>query len=162
MVKRIPRSLFTKLRIIFSASGIDLFQRTVSIIARGATDLAYSRIESHLSEYMGLVFEEICRQYLWKLLLTGECPVEFSELGRWWGNDPRTRSQSEIDIMGEADKNTALFGECKWTNERWTWAFWKLLWRAASCSIIPGRICIFFQKADSQRGAQMRHRRLEM
>ena len=89
-----------------------------SIIARGATDLAYSRIESHLSEYMGLVFEEICRQYLWKLLLTGECPVEFSELGRWWGNDPRTRSQSEIDIMGEADKNTALFGECKWTNEK--------------------------------------------
>ena len=89
-----------------------------SIIARGATDLAYSRIESHLSEYMGLVFEEICRQYLWKLLLTGECPVEFSELGCWWGNDPRTRSQSEIDIMGEADKNTALFGECKWTNEK--------------------------------------------
>lgn len=89
-----------------------------SIIARGATDLAYSRIKSHLSEYMGLVFEEICRQYLWKLLLTGECQVEFSDLGRWWGNDPRTRSQTEIDIMGEGDKNTALFAECKWKNEK--------------------------------------------
>ncbi|MBQ8038536.1 MAG: restriction endonuclease, partial [Lachnospiraceae bacterium] len=29
-----------------------------------------------------------------------------------------TRQQVEIDIMGTADKNTALFGECKWTNEK--------------------------------------------
>ncbi len=32
-----------------------------SIIARGADDLAYRRIEPFLSEYMGKVFEEICR-----------------------------------------------------------------------------------------------------
>ena len=89
-----------------------------SIIARGADDLAYKRIEPHLSEYMGRVFEEICKQHLWKQLLTGKCPVEFSSLGRWWGNDPKTKSQTEVDIMGEADKNTALFGECKWTNEK--------------------------------------------
>ena len=89
-----------------------------SIIARGADDLAYKRIEPHLSEYMGRVFEEICKQYLWKQLLTGKCPVEFTSLGRWWGNDPKSKSQTEIDIMGEADKNTALFGECKWTNEK--------------------------------------------
>ena len=89
-----------------------------SIIARGADDLAYKRIEPYLSEYMGRVFEDICKQYLWKQLLAGKCPVEFSSLGRWWGNDPKTKSQTEIDIMGEADKNTALFGECKWTNEK--------------------------------------------
>jgi AAA+ ATPase superfamily predicted ATPase len=89
-----------------------------SIIARGADDLAYKRIEPHLSEYMGRVFEEICKQYLWKQLLSGKCPVKFTSLGRWWGNDTRTKSQTEIDIMGEADKNTALFGECKWTNEK--------------------------------------------
>ena len=39
-------------------------------------------------------------------------------LGRWWGTNPSTRSQTEIDIMGEQDKDTALFGECKWTNEK--------------------------------------------
>ena len=89
-----------------------------SIIARGADDLAYKRIEPHLSEYMGRVFEEICKQYLWKQLLTGKSSVEFTSLGRWWGNDPKSKSQTEIDIMGEADKNTALFGECKWTNEK--------------------------------------------
>ena len=89
-----------------------------SIIARGATNLAYKRIEPFLSDYMGKVFEEISKQYLWKLLLAGECPIEFNELGRWWGNDPTTRSQTEIDIMGEQDKGTALFGECKWTNQK--------------------------------------------
>lgn len=89
-----------------------------SIIARGAVDLAYKRVEPHLSDYMGKVFEEICRQYLWKLLLEGEAPVEFKNLGRWWGTDPSTRSQAEIDILGEQDKDTALFGECKWTNEK--------------------------------------------
>lgn len=89
-----------------------------SIIGRGAADLAYRRIEPHLSDYMGKVFEEICKQYLWNLLLTGKSPVEFRELGRWWGTDPATRKQTEIDIMGEQDKNTVLFGECKWTNEK--------------------------------------------
>ena len=50
--------------------------------------------------------------------MNGNSPVEFSELGRWWGNDPIEKKQTEIDIMGEQDKQTALFGECKWTNEK--------------------------------------------
>ena len=88
-----------------------------SIISRGAADLAYQRIAPELPNYMGGVFEEICKQYLWKLLLNGTCAVNFNELGRWWGTNPKTRAQEEIDIMG-ADKDTALFGECKWTNEK--------------------------------------------
>ena len=89
-----------------------------SIIARGASELAYKRIEPYLSEYMGRVFEEICKQYLWKQLLTGKTDVIFTSLGRWWGNDPKEKKQVEIDIMGEVDKQTSLFGECKWTNEK--------------------------------------------
>ncbi|MEG2396946.1 MAG: ATP-binding protein [Oscillospiraceae bacterium] len=88
-----------------------------SIISRGATDLAYSRVAPQLNAYMGGVFEEICKQYLWKLLLSGTCPVNFSDLGRFWGTNPKTKSQEEIDIMG-TDKDFALFGECKWTNEK--------------------------------------------
>ncbi|MBQ8803092.1 MAG: ATP-binding protein [Tyzzerella sp.] len=89
-----------------------------SIISRGATELAYSRIKPNLSDYMGAVFEEICKQYLWSLLLAGKCAIDFTDIGRWWGTNSRTRQQVEIDIMGTADKNTALFGECKWTNEK--------------------------------------------
>ena len=89
-----------------------------SAISRGAVDLAYSRIEPHLSDYMGKVFEDICKQYLWSLLLKGKCAVDFTDIGRWWGTNPKTKQQVEIDIYGIADKKTALFGECKWTNEK--------------------------------------------
>ena len=88
-----------------------------SVIARGAADLVYKRIEPELPSYMGIVFEDICAQYLWKQLIDGNSPVNFRELGRWWGNNAKTKSQEEIDIMG-IDKNAALFAECKWTNEK--------------------------------------------
>ena len=89
-----------------------------SVIARGAVDMVYKRIEPQLSNYMGRVFEEICMQYLWKQLLEGNVPIEFVSLGRWWGNDPIKKSQAEIDIMGEQDNDAALFAECKWRNEK--------------------------------------------
>lgn len=88
-----------------------------SIISRGAPDLAYKRIAPYLSSYMGGVFEEMCKQYLWKVLLEGKCAINFSDIGRWWGTNSKTKSQEEIDIMG-TDKDSALFGECKWTNEK--------------------------------------------
>ena len=89
-----------------------------SLIERGAAEIAYRRIEPYLSDYMGKVFEEICKQYLWRLLLDGKSPVMFASLGRWWGSDPVRKRQAEIDIMGEQDKTTALFAECKWTREK--------------------------------------------
>ena len=91
--------------------------KNASIIAHGAAELAYKRIEPELSSYMGGVFKEICKQYLWKLLIDGKCPVSFSDIGRWWGTNSKTKSQEEIDIVGTAG-DSALFGECKWTNEK--------------------------------------------
>ena len=89
-----------------------------SMISRGVVDLVYSRIAPQLSDFMGSVFEEICKQHLWHLLLNGKSMIEFTDIGRWWGTNSKTRQQVEIDIVGTSDKNTALFGECKWTNEK--------------------------------------------
>ena len=88
-----------------------------SAIARGAVNLVYRKIETQRNDYMGRIFEEICAQYLWKMLLDGDAPIEFTSLGRWWGNDPRKKKQVEIDIMGEQDSTSAIFAECKWRNE---------------------------------------------
>ena len=88
-----------------------------SLITRGAADLAYSRIAPELPAYMGGIFEEICKQYLWKQLLEGKCAVNFRDVGRWWGANPKTRAQEEIDLMGD-DNDAVLFAECKWTNEK--------------------------------------------
>ena len=89
-----------------------------SLIFRGAADLVLKRIEPYFSEYMGPVFEQICQQYLWHLLLQGRLSIEFTELGRWWGNDPIAKKQTKIDIMGVQDKSKALFAECKWINDK--------------------------------------------
>lgn len=86
-------------------------------IYRGAADIIYKQIETELPSYMGSVFEEICKEYLWKQLIKGQSPVFFKELGRWWGTNSKTRAQEEIDIMGD-NKSDALFAECKWTNEK--------------------------------------------
>lgn len=89
----------------------------MSIIQYGMTDLAYRNITENLSTFMGPIFEEICKQYLWRINRKGKATVTFTELGRWWGGDPETKSETEIDILAIADKNSAIFGECKWTNE---------------------------------------------
>lgn len=91
--------------------------RYSSIIFRGIGDLAYERIAPQIPDYMGETFEEICRQYLWKLMVKGKCTVEFDDLGRWWGTNPKTREQEEIDLMG-SDGENVLLGECKWTSEK--------------------------------------------
>ena len=89
----------------------------MSAINRGLGKIAYRRIEPQLSTYMGATFEEICKQYLWRLNEQGKAAFPFTDLGCWWGNDPIHRSEAEIDIMG-TDGASALFGECKWTNEK--------------------------------------------
>ena len=90
----------------------------LSLLQNDMIDIAYKTVSAGMNTYMGSVFEEICKQYLWKLNREGQAVIPFTSLGRWWGNDPRQKSQVEIDIMGESDKDTALFGECKWTNEK--------------------------------------------
>lgn len=61
MVKRYLENRVILLKIICSVSGIVSYRRNDSIIARGAADLAYKRIEPFLLNYMVKVFEEICK-----------------------------------------------------------------------------------------------------
>jgi AAA+ ATPase superfamily predicted ATPase len=89
----------------------------LAIINRGLTDVVYKKIAPQITSFMGGVFEEICKQYLWELNRQGKAAITFTDLGRWWGNDPKNKCEAEVDIIGTADDKTALFCECKWTNE---------------------------------------------
>ena len=89
----------------------------LAIINRGLTDVVYKKIAPQITSFMGGVFEEICKQYLWELNRQGKSAITFTDLGRWWGNDSKNKCETKIDIMGTADDKTALFCECKWTNE---------------------------------------------
>ena len=90
----------------------------LSLLQNGMVDIAYNSISDGLPTYMGMVFEEICKQYLWYLNRKSKTPATFMDLGRWWGNDPKEKKQVEIDMIAECNKDTAIFGECKWTNEK--------------------------------------------
>ena len=89
-----------------------------SLIERGLGNRATGRIVSALPEHMGPVFERICRDWLWRQLAEGAIDFGFTDVGRWWGNDPAERSQAEIDIVALDDGATVLVGECKWQGER--------------------------------------------
>ena len=47
----------------------------------------------------------------------GELPILFTSIGRWWGTNPVTHGQEEIDLVAN-DRKDYIFGECKWRNEK--------------------------------------------
>lgn len=89
----------------------------ISLINIGMGEKVYEKIEPHFYEFMGYIFEDICKHYLWLLNIREELPLFFLKLGKWWGNDPRIKAEAEIDILAYNDENQILLGECKWRNE---------------------------------------------
>ena len=86
----------------------------MSLIASGFGEEVYNaKIESQLNSFMGLTFEEICKQYMYQNIKSA--PFFFGNIGRWWGNNPKLKRQEEIDLMAY-EGSSAIFGECKWTN----------------------------------------------
>lgn len=126
----------------------------ISLISRGAQELAYKRIEPFLADYMGRVFEDICQQYLWQLLLNNNAPIYFTDLGRWWGADKQLHKQTEIDIMAIQDKDTALFGECKWTNEKVDVGVLELLQHRSSLFNYSQTVLYIFSKSGFTKSCQ--------
>jgi len=78
---------------------------------------AAAEISDELSEYMGNVFESVCLQYMLRLARAGKLPFIPHDTGRWWGANPKTRSQDDIDILClSKDRRSAIFCECKFRN----------------------------------------------
>ena len=55
----------------------------ISLINIGMGEKVYEKIEPHFYEFMGYIFEDICKQYLWLLNIREELPLFFLKLGRW-------------------------------------------------------------------------------
>ncbi len=86
-----------------------------SLMAGHADEVYETKVLPQLEAFTGPVFEQICLEYLTRRLLPDELPFWSSHVGRWWGTNPSTLKEMEIDILAyEGDQ--ALFCECKWTN----------------------------------------------
>ena len=74
-------------------------------------------VKHHFSNYMGLIFEKMCQEYL--LYYAKNLPIELMEIGQWWGTDMRTKKQVQIDIVGtSASSREYIIGSCKYKNEK--------------------------------------------
>lgn len=68
--------------------------------------------EDFESHYVPHVFESICRQYLIRRNRRGGFEVPFDRIGKYYYDDPRTRTNGEFDVVTE-DPNGYVFYEVK-------------------------------------------------
>ena len=89
-------------------------------IAMGMGDVVFEKaVKPQLADFMGHVFEDICRQYLFLPEVYPSFPFLYTKVGRWWGNNPTEKRQEEIDIIALSE-DAALLCECKWRKEKVT------------------------------------------
>lgn len=82
----------------------------------GTADAA-AEITGDLSDFMGLAFEDICKQYLIRQARLRKLPFVPYEIGKWWGNNPAIKAQDDVDILAVNKKRTeGIFCECKFTS----------------------------------------------
>lgn len=83
-------------------------QPNLSSIVQGfGEDVWRHRIAPHFDEYMGRIFEEICRDHA-RRHSQEKFPAPAQEIGRIW------RPDYDIDIAGTLLDGSTLYGECKW------------------------------------------------
>ena len=90
----------------------------MTLIVNDKGDYLYDlKIAPQINHFMGPVFENICRDYLYQDKMFWNAPFLYGKVGRWWGTNPKNKCQEEIDVVA-ADKENILLGECKWNNEK--------------------------------------------
>ena len=85
----------------------------MSFIESGNSAIVLDKIrKSMVSGHTAFVYEDVCREQMWKLNANGSWPFHFSKLGRWWD------SRNEIDIAAiDPDGSNLILGECKFWQE---------------------------------------------
>lgn len=91
----------------------------ISAIELGKGNNYYEHsVRPRLSEYMGDVFEDICRFYTISAGAEGQLGTFVSTIGKWWGTDHAKKEQTDIDVVGlNTFRKEAVIGECKYKNE---------------------------------------------
>jgi len=80
-----------------------------TLLERGGSQVALETLVApQIDLFAGPVFEEICRQFLWRLGLAGQLPFLPLRIGGWW------QANAEIDAVA-LGQEAALLVECKWT-----------------------------------------------
>ncbi|MCL1808725.1 MAG: restriction endonuclease, partial [Clostridiales bacterium] len=119
-------------------------------VEQGTGKAVLRSIMPSINSFIGKPFEEICLQYLIHKNNSDELPFVFTRSGRWWGNNPKTKSQEEIDlILSSSDNKNAIFAECKWRNEiKGAQVLTELMEKASLFENYENKYYYVFSKAD--------------
>jgi AAA+ ATPase superfamily predicted ATPase len=86
-----------------------------SILSGKMSKIFDDAVGEQLPDHMGLVYEEICKEFLIK---SDDLPFIVANIGQWWGPDPKTRTQIQVDIVALShDSKDVIFGSCKYRNK---------------------------------------------
>ena len=89
-------------------------------------------IMKDISNHMGLVFEEICTEFLFHMAKERKLPFIPFKIGKWWGNNPSIKAQDDVDILAnDHTGKEALFVECKYQSQPMTYDEYEDLINAA-------------------------------
>ncbi len=78
---------------------------------------AADEIMEGINDYMGPVFEDICRQYLIRRAKAGTLSFVPYVIGKWWGNNPVIKAQDDVDLLAlDKKREKGIFVECKFRN----------------------------------------------
>ncbi|WP_258175711.1 ATP-binding protein [Bifidobacterium callitrichos] len=91
----------------------------VTLIETGNGERLAQRIAQSgpFATYVGQQFESMCQQWVLRSFGAGTLPLMPTQIGKWWGNNPMKREETDIDLVAAdpAEKHI-LLGECKWRN----------------------------------------------
>ncbi len=91
----------------------------IDIISMGKGKIYYDTVvRPNLSDYMGPIFETMCRYYTLLQGIEGRFNCLITKVGRWWGTNPQKKEETDIDVVGlDPIGKNAVLGECKFKNE---------------------------------------------
>lgn len=95
-------------------------ERNRSRLERASPEEVWEQlIEPYLNDYMGLVFESICRQGYERFHRAWNLPAPVGSVQRWEGFDKR-REAAELDFLARVEGDLMLSGEIKWRTRQLT------------------------------------------
>lgn len=91
----------------------------VTLIETGNGEALSHRVAQSgpFATYAGQQFESMCLQWVMRAFSAGLLPLMPTQTGKWWGNNPLKREETDIDLVAaDPGSKRILLGECKWRN----------------------------------------------
>lgn len=105
----------------------EFIPKACSVIEMGHGEEYYDRVvKPRLHDFMGSVFEQMCRYYTLKEGIAGRFDCFLTETGTWWGteilispNGEKSIQTADVDVIGISSIDKVMVvGECKFKNSK--------------------------------------------